>query len=154
MMRDFSLDIDALRSFLHLLSVTVWVGGQIVVAGLVPLLRTLDRSAGPVPEGEKSITQQAAHRFGRISWPFFALAIITGLWSLGEIAANDEWATSEFLWKTMFLVKLALVAASGVGAWLHTRATRAPERALFASVASLSALAALLIAASFQSVPA
>ena len=154
MIRDFSLDIDALRSFLHLLSVTVWVGGQIVVAGLVPLLRKLDRSAAPVPEGEKSITQQAAHRFGRISWPFFALAIITGLWSLGEIAANDEWASSEFLWKTMFLVKLALVAASGVGAWLHTRAQRAPERALFASVASLSALAALLIAASFQSVPA
>lgn len=154
MIRDFSLDIDALRSFLHLLSVTVWVGGQIVVAGLVPLLRKLDRSAGPVPDGEKSITQTAAHRFGRISWPFFALAIITGLWSLGEIAANDEWATSEFIWKTMFLVKLALVAASGVGAWLHTRAQRAPERALFASVASLSALAALLIAASFQSVPA
>lgn len=154
MIRDFSLDIDALRSFLHLLSVTVWVGGQIVVAGLVPLLRKLDRSAGPVPDGEKSITQKAAHRFGRISWPFFALAIITGLWSLGEIAANDEWATSEFIWKTMFLVKLALVAASGVGAWLHTRAQRAPERALFASVASLSALAALLIAASFQSVPA
>ena len=154
MIRDFSLDIDALRSFLHLLSVTVWVGGQIVVAGLVPLLRRLDRSAGPVPDGEKSITQTAAHRFGRISWPFFALAIITGLWSLGEIAANDEWATSEFIWKTMFLVKLALVAASGVGAWLHTRAQRAPERALFASVASLSALAALLIAASFQSVPA
>ena len=154
MIRDFSLDIDALRSFLHLLSVTVWVGGQIVVAGLVPLLRKLDRSAGPVPDGEKSITQKAAHRFGRISWPFFALAIITGLWSLGEIAANDEWATSEFIWKTMFLVKLALVAASGVGAWLHTRAQRAPERALFAGVASLSALAALLIAASFQSVPA
>lgn len=154
MIRDFSLDIDALRSFLHLLSVTVWVGGQIVVAGLVPLLRKLDRSAGPVVEGEKSITQKAAHRFGRISWPFFALAIITGLWSLGEVVANDEWATSTGLWKTLFFVKIALVAASGVGAWLHTRAQRAPERALFASVASLSALAALLIAASFQSVPA
>ena len=154
MIRDFSLDLDALRSFLHLLGVTVWVGGQIVVAGLVPLLRKVDRSAGPVAEGEMTATQKAAHRFGRISWPFFALAIITGLWSLGEIAANDEWATSEFIWKTMFLVKLALVAASGVGAWLHTRAQRAPERALFAGVASLSALAALLIAASFQSVPA
>ena len=154
MIRDFSLDIDALRSFLHLLSVTVWVGGQIVVAGLVPLLRKLDRSAGPVPEGSESITQKAAHRFGRISWPFFALAIITGLWSLGEVVADDEWATSTGLWKTLFFVKIALVAASGVGAWLHGRAQRAPERALFASVASLSALAALLIAASFNSVPA
>ena len=53
--------------------------------------------------------------------------------------------------KTLFFVKMALVAASGVGAWLHTRAQRAPERALFASLASLSALAALLIAAGFNS---
>ena len=150
MIRDFALDLDALRSFLHILSVTVWVGGQIVVAGLIPLFRKVDRSAGPVPDGEMSVTQQAARRFGRISWPFFALAIITGLWSIGEIAANDEWSASTGTWQTLFFVKMALVAASGVGAWLHTRAQRAPERALFASLASLSALAALLIAAGFN----
>ncbi len=149
MIRDFSLDLDALRRFLHILSVTVWVGGQIVVAGLVPLLRKADRSATPVADGEMTVTQQAARRFGRISWPFFALAIITGLWSIGEI----EWSASTGTWQTLFFVKMALVAASGVGAWLHTRAQRAPERALFASVASLTALAALLIAASFQSIP-
>ena len=149
MIRDFSLDLDALRRFLHILSVTVWVGGQIVVAGLVPLLRRVDRSAAPVADGEMTVTQQAARRFGRISWPFFALAIITGLWSIGEI----EWSAGTGLWQTLFFVKMALVAASGVGAWLHTRAQRAPERALFAGVASLSALAALLIAASFNAVP-
>ena len=148
MIRDFSLDLDALRSFLHILSVTVWVGGQIVVAGLVPLLRRADRGADAIPDGEMTITQQAARRFGRISWPFFALAIITGLWAIGDI----EWSASTGLWKTLFFVKMALVAASGVGAWLHTRAQRAPERALFASIASLSALAALLIAAGFNSV--
>ena len=148
MIRDFALDLDALRSFLHILSVTVWVGGQIVVAGLIPLLRKVDRSAGPVPDGEMSVTQQAARRFGRISWPFFALAIITGLWSIGEI----EWSASTGTWQTLFFVKMALVAASGVGAWLHTRAQRAPERALFAGLASLSALAALLIAAGFNSI--
>ena len=152
MIRDFALDLDALRSFLHIVSVTVWVGGQIVVAGLVPLLRKVDKSAGPVPDGEMTVTQQTARRFGRISWPFFALAIITGLWSIGEIAANDEWSASTGTWQTLFFVKMALVAASGVGAWLHTRAQRAPERALFASLASLSALAALLIAAGFSSV--
>ncbi|MDE0668682.1 MAG: hypothetical protein OXI48_06610 [bacterium] len=154
MIRDFSLNLDALRGFLHLVSVCVWVGGQIVVAGLIPLLRRIDRAAAPTPDGEQSVTQKAAHRFGRIAWPFFALAIITGLWSLGEVVSNDEWATSTGAWKTLFFVKIALVAASGVGAWLHGRAQRAPERALFASVASLTALAALLIAASFQSLPA
>ena len=150
MIRDFALDLDALRSFLHILSVTVWVGGQIVVAGLIPLLRRADRNAGPVPDGELSVTQQAARRFGRIAWPFFALAIITGLWAIGDL----EWSASTGAWKTLFFVKMALVAASGVGAWLHARAQRAPERAMFAAFASLSALAALLIAVSFQSVPA
>lgn len=148
MIRDFSLDLDALRVFLHILSVSVWVGGQIVVAGLVPLLRRVDRSAAPVAEGEMTATQQAAKRFGRIAWPFFALAIITGLWSIGDV----EWSASTGLWKTLFFVKMALVAASGVSAWLHARAQRAPERALFASVASLSALAAVLIATSFTTV--
>ena len=145
MLRDFSLDLDALRSFLHILSVSVWVGGQIVVAGLIPLLRKVDRNAGPVPDGEMTATQQAARRFGRIAWPFFALAIITGLWSIGEL----EWSASTGAWKTLFFVKMALVAASGVGAWLHARAQRAPERALFAAIASLTALAALLVATSF-----
>ena len=147
MIRDFALDLDALRGFLHILSVTVWVGGQIVVAGLVPLLRKVDRT-NPAAEGEKTVTQQVANRFNRVAWPFFALAIITGLWSIGEI----EWSASTGTWQTLFFVKMALVAASGVGAWLHTRAQRAPERAIFASVASLSALAALLIAAGFNSV--
>ena len=147
MIRDFALDLDALRGFLHILSVTVWVGGQIVVAGLVPLLRKVDRT-NPAAEGEKTVTQQVAHRFNRVAWPFFALAIITGLWIIGEI----EWSASTGTWQTLFFVKMALVAASGVGAWLHTRAQRAPERAIFASVASLSALAALLIAAGFNSV--
>ena len=101
-----------------------------------------------------SVTQKVAHRFGRIAWPFFALAIITGFWSLGEVVADEEWATSTGAWKTLFFVKIALVAASGVGAWLHSRAQQAPERALFAGVASLTALAALLIAAGFQSLPA
>ena len=147
MIRHFALDLDALRGFLHILSVSVWVGGQIVVAGLVPLLRKVDRT-NPAAEGEKTVTQQVAHRFNRVAWPFFALAIITGLWSIGEI----EWSASTGTWQTLFFVKMALVAASGVGAWLHTRAQRAPERAIFASVASLSALAALLIAAGFNSV--
>ena len=147
MIRDFALDLDALRGFLHILSVTVWVGGQIVVAGLVPLLRKVDRT-NPAAEGEMTVTQQTARRFGRIAWPFFALAIITGLWSIGEI----EWSASTGTWQALFFVKMALVAASGVGAWLHTRAQRAPERAIFASLASLSALAALLIAAGFNSI--
>ncbi len=145
MTRDFAIDLEAVRGFLHILSVTVWLGGQIVVAGLVPLLRKIDRHR-PVGEGEMTVTQQVARRFNRVAWPFFALAIITGLWHTSEL----DWSASTGLWKTLFFVKLLLVVVSGVAAWLHTRAQRAPERALFASLASVSALVALLLAAGFN----
>ena len=38
-MRDAALDADALRVFLHVIAVSVWLGGQIVVGGLVPMVR-------------------------------------------------------------------------------------------------------------------
>ena len=34
-------DLDSIREFLHLLGVAGWVGGQIVMVGLLPLLRSL-----------------------------------------------------------------------------------------------------------------
>ncbi len=146
-MRTFNLDVDALRSFLHLLSVGVWIGGQIVVAGLIPIVRKVSNQVA-TPEGEKTVTQKIAHRFSRIAWPFFALAIITGLWNLEAVA--PEWGNTSLGWKVGFFAKLVLVALSGVGAWLHGRARRPAERAIFASLASLSALVALLLAASFN----
>ena len=148
MSRSFAFDVDALRTFLHLLSVSVWVGGQIGVAGLIPLVRKVSAQVS-APEGEPSVTQKIARRFSRVAWPFYALAIITGLWNIEAVAR--DWSETTLGWRVGFFAKIILVVLSGVGAWLHGRAKRAPERAIFASLASLSALAALLLAASFTS---
>ena len=39
------VDWDTVRLFLHVLAATLWVGGQLVLASLVPTLRTLGRDA-------------------------------------------------------------------------------------------------------------
>lgn len=146
MNRIFSFDADTIRIFLHLLSVSVWIGGQIVVAGIIPLVRKVSKEVG-APEGEMTIVQKVAHRFSKVAWPFFALAVITGLWN--TVAITDEWSSTSLGWRVGFTTKLILVALSGVTAWLHGRAKQATERALFAALTLLSALAALLLAASF-----
>lgn len=129
----FDVDETTVRIFLHLVGVTVWVGGQVVMGALVPVLGRIDEEA----------PQRAARRFGLVAWPFFALAVITGLWNTAEV---DFDGTSNG-WKVALFVKLLAVAASGVTAWLHMRARRAPQRAAFAGATLVLSLVALLIGA-------
>jgi uncharacterized membrane protein len=51
--------VDTVRLFLHVLAASVWVGGQIALAGIVPSVR---RSA---PDATKVI----ARAFARVAWP-------------------------------------------------------------------------------------
>ena len=71
------LPIDAtdVRLFLHVLAATIWVGGQLTLAGLVPAMRKLG------PEATKTVARQ----FDRIAWPAFAVLLITGIWNLTEV---------------------------------------------------------------------
>lgn len=102
------IDFDAytIRIFLHLLGVTVWVGGQIVMAALVPAIRGLGPEA----------TKIAANRFGKVAWPFYALLVATGIWNLFEV---DLGSVSTGYHMTLG-IKLLLVAASGVAAFVHS----------------------------------
>lgn len=71
--------MTAFRLFLHVISASVWVGGQIVVAGLVPTVRGFGPDA----------PQQIAKAFNRIGWPAFGVAVITGMWNILAIPMND-----------------------------------------------------------------
>jgi putative copper export protein len=128
-----TISIDTIRIFVHVLAASVWVGGQIVLAGLVPTLR---RMGGDAPK-------QAAQAFNRIAWPAFGIAVATGVWNLNEIGIED---TSSG-YQVAILVKLALVAASGVGAYLHTTATTKSALAIWGAVGAVGALAAMFYGA-------
>jgi putative copper export protein len=117
------------RLFLHVIGATVWVGGQLTLAGLVPGLRALDASAPRV----------VARRFNRIAWPAFALLVLTGGWNMSEVNFSDQRTEYQV---TMF-VKFVFVALAGVGAFLHTQARTKRGLALWGSVGGLSSVVTL-----------
>jgi len=121
---------DTARLFLHVLAATVWVGGQLTLAALVPVLRRLGAE----------IPRAAARRFNQVAWPAFAVLILTGVWNV--IAVRSQITGS---YQTTLIVKLAVVAVSGVTAALHARARRAAGLAVFGALTGLSALAALFL---------
>jgi putative copper export protein len=63
------IDLGVIRLFLHVLAATVWVGGQLVLAALVPVLR----HAGP------DAARGAARAFNGVAWPAFAVLVPTGI---------------------------------------------------------------------------
>lgn len=125
-----SVSADSIRLFLHILGATVWVGGQIVLAGLVPTLRQLGPDA----------PRRVAQRFNAIAWAGFALLVVTGIWNLLAINVGD---TTTAYQATLGL-KLVLVAASAVGAGLHTIARTKVGLAVWGAIGMVGALGALL----------
>jgi putative copper export protein len=120
---------STVRLFLHILGATVWVGGQLTLAGLVPGLRALDPGA----------PRAVARRFNLIAWPAFALLVLTGGWNMAEVDFNERDTDYQV---TMF-VKLTLVALAGVGAFLHTRARTKAGLALWGAIGGLSSVVTL-----------
>lgn len=123
-----------IRLFLHVLGATVWVGGQVTLAGLVPGLRALGPEAGP------EATRAAARRFNLVAWPAFALLVVTGVWNIA--AEHPTFGTA---YTTTLMVKIAVVAASGVTALVHTQAKSRTMLAAFGALSGFTALAALFL---------
>jgi putative copper export protein len=118
------------RLFVHVLAASVWVGGQITLAGLVPGLRRL------APDAPRAV----ARRFNLVAWPAFAVLVLTGIWNI--VAVHPEAGTP---YTTTLMVKIAVVAASGITACLHARAKSRCALAVFGALTSLSALAAMFL---------
>jgi putative copper export protein len=119
-----------LRLFLHVLAATVWVGGQLTLAALVPGLRQVS------PE----VPQVVARRFNRIAWVAFGVLVATGIWNI--VAIRPDWSSA---YGTTLVVKLSVVAASGVTAFAHARSRSKAGLALFGALSGLSALGALFL---------
>jgi putative copper export protein len=120
---------STIRLFLHVLAATVWVGGQIVLAALVPAAR---RAGGP------ETTRAVARRFQVVAWPAFAVLVATGVWNLAAVHVGDRSGS----YQLRLVVKLVLVLVSGLGALGHTLLART-RPALGGALAGLALLAAL-----------
>jgi putative copper export protein len=125
------VESDQVRLFLHVLAAAVWVGGQITLAGLVPVLR---------PYGPEA-TRAAARRFNIVAWSAFVVLLVTGVWNLFAVHVDD--ASDEYL-VTLFL-KLAAVAVTGVGALVHIVGKSKVALAVGGALSSLGAMAALFL---------
>src|SRR5439155_24838033 len=97
---------DTIRLFLHVLAATIWVGGQLVLAALVPVLRR----AGVVTE--------AARRFNQVAWAAFAVLVATAIWN---IAATPSKVNHDSTYRTTLIAKLVVVVISDVTLSLHVR---------------------------------
>jgi putative copper export protein len=121
---------DTVRLFLHVLAATIWVGGQITLAALVPALRGLGAE----------IPRAAARRFNQVAWPAFGILVITGVWNI--VAVRSQITGS---YETTLVVKLIVVVISGASAALHARSRSTAGLAVFGTLAGVSALAALFL---------
>jgi putative copper export protein len=121
---------DTIRLFLHVLAATIWVGGQLTLAALVPVLRRFGADAPGA----------AARRFNQVAWTAFGVLIVTGIWNI--VAVRSQISGS---YRTTLIVKLAVVVVSGVTAALHIRSRTARSRAVFGALTGLSAMAALFL---------
>jgi len=123
--------VDAIRLSLHVLAATVWVGGQIVMLGLL----------GPVREIGGDAPKALARAFARMAWPAYAVLVVTGFWNITAVGYSSQ----DTAWKAVLVAKIVVVALAGVGAYLHQRATTKAQLALWGSVAGTASVVALVM---------
>jgi putative copper export protein len=122
--------VHTLRLFLHVLAATVWVGGQLTLAGLVPGLRRLSPDAPGT----------AARLFARVAWPAYAVLVVTGVWNI--LAVHAPWTGA---YGTTLIVKIVVVAISGIAAWVHSVSRSPRALASWGALTGIAAIAALFL---------
>jgi len=120
-----------IRLTLHVLAATVWVGGQIVMTGLVGPARGLG------PDAPKTL----ARAFARLAWPAYAVLVVTGIWNISAVG----YGSMDTAWKAVLMAKIAVVVLAGLGVLLHQRATTKRGLALWGSVGGLASVVALVM---------
>lgn len=123
-------DTTTVRLSLHVLAATVWVGGQLVLVALLPVLRTLS------PEAPAKVAQ----RFNAVAWPAYALLVITGMWNVS--AENDQVHGS---YARTLVIKVVAVAVSGLAAAWHVHASTPTRTAVLGALSGIASISALFL---------
>ena len=131
-----STTLDTIRLGLHVTAGAVWVGGQFVLGGLVPVLRDVS------PEAPKL----AAQRFNLIAWSAYGLLLFTGIWNLLEVEFNVP--------HPFFEIKFGFYLLAGLGAALHIYAKgNKAMLALGGAFSSIGGIVALFMGVGMRFVP-
>jgi putative copper export protein len=123
--------LDTVRLTLHVLAATVWVGGQIVMTGLVGPARQIGGDAPKV----------LARAFARLAWPAFVVLLATGIWNVTAV----HYSSQDSAWKAVLMAKILVVLLAGAAVGLHQRATSRQQLALWGSVGGTASVAALVM---------
>jgi uncharacterized membrane protein len=123
--------VVVVRLTLHVLAATIWVGGQIVMTGLLGPARGLGHDA----------PKTLARAFARLAWPAYAVLVVTGVWNISA----EGYANEGTAWKAVLIAKIAVVALAGLGVLLHQRATTPRGLAFWGSVGGLASVVALVM---------
>jgi putative copper export protein len=123
--------LETLRLALHVLAATVWVGGQIVMTGLIGPARGLG------PDAPKTL----ARAFARLAWPAYVVLLVTGVWNVSAVGYSSQGSP----WKGVLIAKIAVVVVAGLGVLLHQRATTKKGLAVWGAVGALASVAALVM---------
>lgn len=118
--------INSLRIFLHLLGVAIWLGGQIVLAGVVPRLRKTN------PEALKNI----ASGYAFVAWPAMILIVFTGAWGL----ASKNVANSSSAYMATLGIKMLFVAFAVIATLIHSNASSKLAKGLGAGIGLIATL--------------
>ncbi len=121
---------DSLRLFLHVIGATIWVGGQLVFAALVPVIKAKDAA----------LPKLVAKQFNKIAWPAFGLLLLTGFWNLATLPKDLPSS-----YHAAVGIKMTVVTLSGVAAYMHARAKSTKGMALWGAVSGLSAILATYV---------
>lgn len=133
---------EQINLWLHVISACIWIGGQITIGILVPLLR-----------GQPALLAAAARRYQVIAWLAFAVLVVTGLVNVHNAGIAWTRLNATTAGRTLEL-KLAFVALSGAAAAVHAfvvapRASTLHGRSasvLSATLGTVSLLAAMAAA--------
>jgi len=118
--------MNSLRTYLHILAVCVWLGGQIVLAGIVPKLRKTN------PDALSNI----AKGYTTIAWPAMILIVFTGAWGLAATDAADK--SSAYM--ITLGVKMMLVAVTVIATLIHSNGTTKLAKGLGGAIGLLATL--------------
>ena len=119
-----------IRLTLHVLAAAIWVGGQVTLAGLLPVLRT-----------HEGLAKQAARAYNRIAWPAFAVLVLTGMWNLADIDITQQ---SNVYQVTVF-VKIVVAIVAGAAAAAHVAARSKLALALGGAIGAVASVAAVFL---------